>query len=102
YEEIELPLIPIVHTMEKRGIKIDRSILSKMSSLYHESLAKLEKGIWEKAGKEFNINSPKQLGEILFDTLGLKGKNMKKAGGGARSTKESELEKLRDLHPVVP
>jgi DNA polymerase-1 len=65
-------------------------------------LSSLEKKIWKEAGAEFNINSPKQLGDILFDKLGLTGKNMKKTGGGARSTRESELEKLRHLHPIVP
>jgi DNA polymerase-1 len=51
---------------------------------------------------EFNVNSPKQLGEVLFDHLHLTAKNMKKTSGGARSTRESELEKLRDQHPIVP
>src|SRR3989344_4047581 len=102
YENIELPLIPITHAMEKRGIKIDRAELLRLSEVYHKELSRLEKDIWEHAGGEFNINSPKQLGEILFDTLGLTAKNMKKTGGGARSTRESELEKLRTLHPIVP
>jgi len=76
--------------------------LKRLSETYHAELSRLEKKIWELAGMEFNINSPKQLSEVLFDKLDLKGKNMKKTGGGARSTRESELEKLRDLHPVVP
>ncbi|MDE1967191.1 MAG: hypothetical protein KGI45_03970, partial [Patescibacteria group bacterium] len=102
YEEIELPLIPVIHKMEERGIKIDRSVLKSLSEKYHAEADRLEKEIWKHAGAEFNINSPKQLGDILFDKLGLKGKNMKKTSGGARSTRESELEKLRDLHPIVP
>jgi DNA polymerase-1 len=102
YETIELPLIPITHSMEKRGVKIDRKILDDLGKTYHVELSRLEKEIWKLAGVEFNVNSPKQLGDILFDKLGLKGKNMKKTGGGARSTRESELEKLRDLHPIVP
>jgi len=102
YEDIELPLIPVVHKMEKRGVKIDKKLLGELSKKYHATLADLEKKIWELAGVEFNIASPKQLGEILFDKLGLKAKNAKKTAGGARSTKESELEKMRDMHPIVP
>lgn len=102
YETIELPLIPVTHKMEKRGVKIDRRVLGNLGETYHTELSRLEKEIWKLAGTEFNINSPKQMGDVLFDKLGLKGKNMKKTGGGARSTKESELEKLRDLHPIVP
>jgi DNA polymerase-1 len=102
YEDIELPLIPVIQKMENRGIKIDRELLAKLAKTYHAELSKLEKKIHELAGVEFNINSPKQLSEILFDKLQLVGKNMKKTSGGARSTKESELEKLRDLHPIVP
>ncbi len=101
YEEIELPLIPVVKRMEKRGVKIDRKVLSNLAKNYHEEAARLEQEIWKHAGKEFNISSPKQLGEILFDTLGLKIKNPKKTGAGARSTRESELEKMRDMHPII-
>jgi DNA polymerase-1 len=108
YKEIEIPIIPIIEKMEKIGIKIDIEYLNKLSKEYHNELNKIEKEIWGYAGREFNINSPKQLGEILFDeikigevdgkSLGIK---MKKTSGGARSTKESELEKLRTLHPIV-
>ena len=101
YEEIELPLIPVVKRMEKKGVKIDRKVLSNLAKTYHEEAARLEQEIWKYAGKEFNISSPKQLGEILFDTLGLKIKNPKKTGAGARSTRESELEKMRDMHPII-
>jgi DNA polymerase-1 len=102
YEEIELPLIPIIQKMDKRGVKIDKKMLTDLSKKYTAELATLEKKIWDLAGVEFNIASPKQLGEILFDTLGLKPKNAKKTEGGARSTKESELEKMRDMHPIIP
>ena len=102
YETIELPLIPIIHKMKEHGVKIDRSILQNLSKEYHATLSGLEEKIWKEAGMEFNINSPKQLGEVLFDKLGLAAKNMKKTAGGARSTRESELEKLRDLHPIIP
>ncbi|MEK7646326.1 MAG: DNA polymerase [Patescibacteria group bacterium] len=102
YETLELPLLPITHRMEERGVKIDKVFLADLSKKYHKELALLEKNITAAAGVEFNINSPKQLGEILFDKLGLVGKNMKKTSGGARSTRESELEKLRDLHPIIP
>ncbi|HEY4503797.1 MAG TPA: DNA polymerase [Candidatus Paceibacterota bacterium] len=102
YEDIELPLISVIEKMEKRGVKIDTGFLVELSKKYHTELSKLEKKIWEFAGVEFNINSPRQLGEILFDRLALTAKNLKKTEGGARSTRESELEKLRDAHPIVP
>ncbi len=102
WEKIEKPLIPIIEKMEKIGVKIDKKELGILSKTYHEKLSILEKKIWELAGGEFNINSPKQLGEILFVKLGLKPKNQKKTGSGALSTKESELEKMRDMHPIIP
>ncbi len=102
YEEIELPLIPILHRMEERGVKIDKALLARLSKQYHATADELKKKIWKEAGIEFNISSPKQLGDVLFDKLGLGGKKIKKTAGGARSTKESELEKLRGDHPVIP
>lgn len=101
YEQIEKPLLPIIKKMDEMGVKIDRAYLSKLSIDYHKKLDELEKKIWELAGEEFNINSPKQMGVILFEKLALTAKGMKKTAGGERSTRESELEKLRDLHPII-
>ncbi len=102
YNNIELPLIPVLRAMEKVGIALDVPYLAELSTVMHKELRGLEAAIYEAAGVTFNINSPKQLGDILFDTLGLKPKNQKKTAGGQRSTKESELEKMRDMHPIIP
>lgn len=101
YQEIELPLIPVVERMEQRGILVDERRLGVLSREYHRDLEKLEKQIWKEAGLEFNINSPKQLGDVLFDTLGLAAKNQKRTPTGARSTRESELAKLAEDNPIV-
>ncbi|MFA6430644.1 MAG: DNA polymerase [Candidatus Paceibacterota bacterium] len=102
WNDIEKPILPIVIQMQNKGVKINKEELQKLSVKYHESLDKLQSKIWEYAGQEFNVNSPKQLGEILFVKLELKPKNQKKTGAGALSTKESELEKMRDMHPIIP
>ncbi|MEN9649093.1 MAG: hypothetical protein RL094_60 [Candidatus Parcubacteria bacterium] len=99
--DIEKPLIPIVNAMEKVGVKIDVEFLKELSKEYHKELASLEKKIWKEAGMEFNVSSPKQLGEVLFDKLMLGGKKIKKTSTGARSTKESELEKMKGTHPII-
>jgi DNA polymerase-1 len=99
--DIELPLIPIVEKMKERGVLIDVEYLKKLSKDYHKKLSGFEKKIYKHAGGEFNINSPKQLGEVLFDKLELKPKNQKKTGTGARSTRESELQKMKDMHPII-
>ncbi len=101
FENIELPLIPIIEAAQTKGICVDVPYLKKLSGEYHKKLEKAEKKIYEHAGEEFNINSPKQLGVILFDKMGLTAKGLKKTDGGARSTRESELEKLRDSHPII-
>ncbi|MFA6251277.1 MAG: DNA polymerase [Candidatus Paceibacterota bacterium] len=101
YENIEIPIIPIIDKMEKQGILVDIAYLKKISKEYHKDLAEIEKNIWKQAGVEFNINSPKQISDILFNKLGLSMKGIKKSAGGAISTRESELEKLRDLHPII-
>ncbi len=100
--KIEKPIIPIIAKMEERGVKIDIGIFEKLKKEYSLELEKIETEIWRLAGEKFNIASPKQLGEILFDKLGLSVKNQKKTGTGAKSTKESELQKMKDLHPIVP
>ncbi len=101
FEDIEKPLVRVVETMNKRGVKIDKKELENLSKKYHAELSKLEKEIWKIAGEEFNIASPKQLGEILFTKMGLAEKRQKKTATGGFSTKESELEKLRDKSPII-
>lgn len=101
YESVELPLMPVLRAMERRGVRIDKKFLAALSKEYHAELDKLAARIFEAAGGEFNINSPKQLGEVLFDKLGLKPERQKKTPTGARSTKESELQKMRTMHPIV-
>ena len=101
FEEIEKPIVMVVENMNERGVKIDKKVLKDLSLQYHKELTRLEKTIWKEAGEEFNINSPKVLSSILFDKLQLAEKRQKKTPTGALSTKESELEKLRDKHPII-
>ncbi len=101
YRDIELPLIPITTEMHDVGVLIDVPYLTALAKEYHAELRAIEKRIFKAAGQEFNVSSPKQLGDILFDKLGLKPLNQKKTGTGQKSTKESELEKMRDMHPII-
>jgi DNA polymerase-1 len=104
YDTIERPLIPIIEEMKRHGVRIDRKALEKLSKEYHADLEAIEKRIYATVGHEFNIASPKQLGDVLFDELELKtpgAKSQKKTATGQRSTKESELEKLKDVHPII-
>ncbi len=99
YEEIELPLVPVLADMEDAGIKIDRRMLQKMSSTMEEQLAELTDKIYQAAGMEFNINSTKQLGEILFEKLNLPVlKKTRKTGG--YSTDQSVLEELAQTYDL--
>ncbi|MCI0597672.1 DNA polymerase, partial [Candidatus Parcubacteria bacterium] len=101
YEEIEKPLVPVIMKMERHGVLVDPHVLKALQTTYRSDLEKIEKRIYKTAGKEFNVSSPKQLGEVLFDDLGLLAKGQKKTATGQRSTRESELEKIRELHPIV-
>jgi DNA polymerase-1 len=104
YDAIERPLIPIIEAMKEHGVLIDRKALAKLSKEYHADLEAIEKRIYKTVGHEFNIASPKQLGDVLFDELMLSvpgAKSQKKTATGQRSTKESELEKLREVHPII-
>ena len=101
FTEIEQPLVQVLTKMKETGILLDAKYLADLSKKFHKELTALEKKIYKHAGAEFNINSPKQLGEVLFDTLELKPKNAKKTAGGQRSTKESELQKLVGEHPII-
>lgn len=101
YEEIEEPLMSVLKAVNETGVILDKAYLKKLSTKLHKELSKLETSIWEHAGGEFNINSPKQMGDVLYDKLELKPKNAKKTAGGQRSTRESELEKMKDDHPII-
>jgi DNA polymerase-1 len=101
FDEIEKPLIPVLQKMQTQGVMINRQVLDTLQKKYRTELEAFQSKIYELAGKEFLISSPRQLGDVLFDDLGLKAKGQKKTAGGQRSTRESELEKIRDLHPIV-
>ncbi len=101
FEEIEKPLIPILKKMEEKGIAVLPEILKELSKEYKKKLAVLEKEIYKTAGEEFNINSPKQMADILFVKMGLKYQGMRKTSTGAYSTKEEVLQKLIDASPII-
>ncbi|HEY2541339.1 MAG TPA: DNA polymerase I, partial [Stellaceae bacterium] len=98
YETIERPLAPVVAAMERAGIKVDRAALADLSQDFAQRIAALERTIYEAVGNEFNIGSTKQLGDVLFEKLGLPGG--KKGKTGAYGTDASILEELAPLHPV--
>lgn len=98
YETIEMPLIFVLYDMQKFGIRVDKEALSDYSKVLVEKINVLEKEIYEEAGEEFNINSPKQLGVILFEKLGMP--NGKKTKSGY-STAADILDKLAPDYPIV-
>jgi DNA polymerase-1 len=100
-DQVELPLEPVLAQMEATGIRIDTDYLAELSSELGQTLQRLEADAKAAAGTEFNLASPKQLGELLFDTLGLDRKKSRKTKTGW-STDATVLEKLEDAHPVVP
>jgi DNA polymerase I len=100
YKNIEEPLVKIVDEMSENGIKIGTKILQDLSKDYSKKLAILEKEIFEMSGENFNVNSPKQLGEVLFVKMGLQYKGMRKTSSGAYSTKEEILQKLAEVYPI--
>ena len=98
YETIERPLVPVVAAMEDAGVKVDRAALAELSRDFALRIAELERTIWRDVGSEFNIGSPKQLGDVLFEKLQLPGG--KKGKTGAYGTDAGVLETLAPLHPV--
>lgn len=100
YETLDRKLPAVVAKMENEGIKVDRSELNRLSGLFAQKMAQLEDEAYELAGTKFNIGSPKQIGEILFDTMGLEGG--KKTKTGAWKTGVDVLEKLADDGEVLP
>lgn len=100
FDEIEMPLMPVLARMERNGVCLDTESLSETGRLFNERMEKLEAEIHELAGHPFTINSPKQVGEVLFDELQLNSK-AKKTKRGQYSTGEEVLEGLKDKHPIV-
>ncbi|OUJ13762.1 DNA polymerase I [Acetobacter okinawensis] len=100
YEQMERPLVQVLAAMEKCGIAVDRAELTRLSTDFETRMKNMEQGIYAAAGREFNIASPRQLGEILFDEMGLKGGKRGKAG--AWSTDSSVLQDLADQGHDLP
>lgn len=98
--DIEWPVIPVLARMEYRGIKLDTSYMAKFSEQIEDSISDLEQQIYGQADQEFNIGSPSQLAEILFEQLNLPKQGIKKGKTGY-STAASELHKLREAHPII-
>jgi DNA polymerase-1 len=98
FGDVEMPLVSVLSAMEYNGVSLDTALLRKMSAELTETLKQLSDKICEHAGSVFNIDSPKQLAEILFDRLNLKSTRIGKAG---RSTDAAVLEQLADQHPII-
>jgi len=99
--EIEKDLIPVIKKIEENGIKIDLEALKQLSEKLEAKIIKLERNIFKSAGVEFNINSPQQLSEVLFQKLKISVKGLKKTPGGIVSTSFLELEKLKNEHQII-
>ncbi len=100
YNDVELPLVPVLREMEEAGVRIDIDKLKKAEETLTAELNELEKRIYELAGEPFNINSPRQVGELLFDKLKLDTK-AKKSKNGQYSTSEEVLLALKERHEIV-
>ena len=98
YYEVELPLCRVLADMEASGFYVDRKALYDFGESLNDGIAQMQAGIWAHAGHEFNINSPKQLGEVLFEELMLPSGKKTKSGW---STNADVLEKLRGKHPII-
>ena len=98
--EVEMPLLPVLGAMERAGVKVDTDYLGELAKELKCSIRELERTIYKNAGEEFNINSPKQLSDILFNKLNISVEGIKRTKTGI-STAASELEKMRGLHPVI-
>ena len=101
YTEYDLPLIPVLYQMEKKGIKISKDYFEKLRAEYESVVSGLEQEIYDLSGVEFNVNSPVQLQEVLFEKLMLPTKGIKKTTRGY-STGAKELDKLKDQHAIIP
>jgi DNA polymerase-1 len=100
YEKIDLPLAPVLARMEAAGVRVDPRELDRISTHLADEMARLEKTIFEMAGSEFNINSPQQLAEVLFDKLNLSPPRMGRFKPKSRSTAADVLEELSEVHEL--
>ncbi len=100
FGQIEMPLMPILATMESLGIRVSKAKLEELKSKVSSKLETTEKKIKDLAGSDFNLNSPLQLREVLFDKLEISSKGIRKTKTGL-STAASELEKIKDRHPIA-
>ena len=100
FEEIEMPLVPVLARMEMNGVRVDTESLAETSRQFAERMSTIEKEIHEMAGMDFNISSPKQVGEVLFDKLKIVDK-AKKTKTGQYVTSEDVLQNLKSCHPIV-
>lgn len=99
--ELDLPLIPVLYKMEEKGMLVDKAYFANLRKEYTAEVARLEQEVYSLAGKSFNLNSPIQLSEVLFIDLRLPTTGIKKTSRGY-STGAKELDKLKNLHPVIP
>ena len=101
FDEIEIPLVPVIADMEKEGIRLDVAFLKSMSVAMQKDIDAFEQQIYETAGEKFNLASPKQLGDILFDKLKIGGTKQKKTKTGQYATGEEVLSYLANEHQIV-
>lgn len=101
FENIEKPLIPVVEAMNARGVCLDKKQLQALEKEYRKELGGIAGRIFDHVGHEFNIQSTRQLATVLYDELKLTPEKQKKTSTGLRTTKESELEKIADQHPII-
>ena len=100
FQNIEMPLMPVLAEMERNGVRIDTAALEDTGNAFRTEMEQLEKEIYEMAGHNFLLTSPRQVGEVLFGEMGLNEK-ARKTKSGQYSTSEEELEKIRHKHPIV-
>ena len=102
FREIEMPLLPVLAQMERAGILVNGEKLKKLKTEIGREIGELEKKIYQLAGERFNLNSPKQMGEILFNKLKIDKSRVRKTAGGAVSTSHENLKRIEEKHEIVP
>lgn len=101
FDMIERPLMPVIRDMNARGVSLDKKNLQALEKEYRKTLGEIAGRIFQHVGHEFNISSPRQLAGVIYDELKLVPEKQKKTATGQRTTKEDELAKLSDQHPII-